>query len=72
LEPGMEIEFVDEESGEPIAGYISEIQPDAVVIDFNHWLAGETLHFDVKVVGVRPALPDEIAHGHAHGDEHHH
>ena len=72
LEPGMEIEFVDEESGEPIAGYISEIQPDAVVIDFNHWLAGETLHFDVKVVGVRPALPEEIAHGHAHGEGHQH
>lgn len=72
LEPGMEIEFVDEDSGEPISGYISEIQPDAVVIDFNHWLAGETLHFEVKVVGVRPALPEEIEHGHAHSEGHHH
>ncbi|MFZ1770445.1 MAG: peptidylprolyl isomerase [Caldilinea sp.] len=72
LEPGMAIEFVDEESGEAVEGFISEIQPDGVVIDFNHWLAGETLYFDVKVVGVRPALPEEIEHGHAHDDEHPH
>ncbi|HQY90960.1 peptidylprolyl isomerase [Caldilinea sp.] len=72
LEPGMAIEFVDEESGEAVEGFISEIQQDGVVIDFNHWLAGETLYFDVKVVGVRPALPDEIEHGHAHDDEHPH
>jgi len=72
LEPGMAIEFVDEESGEAVEGFISEIQQDGVVIDFNHWLAGETLYFDVKVVGVRPALPEEIEHGHAHDDEHPH
>ena len=72
LEPGMAIEFVDEESGEPIEGFISEIQPDGIVVDFNHWLAGETLYFDVKVVAVRPALPEEIEHGHAHGEEHQH
>ncbi|MBE2240254.1 MAG: peptidylprolyl isomerase [Caldilineaceae bacterium] len=70
LEPGMAIEFVDEESGEAVEGFISEIQPDGIVIDFNHWLAGETLYFDVKVVGVRPALPEEIEHGHAHVDAH--
>lgn len=72
LEPGMAVEFFDEENDDTVEGYISEIQPDGVVIDFNHWLAGETLHFDVKVVGVRPALPEEIEHGHAHSDSHHH
>jgi FKBP-type peptidyl-prolyl cis-trans isomerase SlyD len=70
LEPGMMLEFFDEENDETIEGYVSEIQPDGVVIDFNHWLAGETLHFDVKVVAVRPATPDEIEHGHSHGGEH--
>jgi len=36
-------------------------------------LAGESLHFDIEVVGVRPATPDELKHGHAHGpDGHHH
>lgn len=72
LEPGMALEFFDEESNEAIEGFISEIQSDGVVVDFNHWLAGETLHFDVKVVGVRPALPEELEHGHAHGEDHQH
>lgn len=72
LEPGMPLEFIDEEGGEPIEGFISEVRPDGIVVDFNHWLAGETLYFDVKVVGIRPALPEEIEHGHAHGDGHHH
>jgi FKBP-type peptidyl-prolyl cis-trans isomerase SlyD len=72
LEPGMALESFDEENNEAIEGFISEIQPDGVVVDFNHWLAGETLHFDVKVVGVRPALPEELEHGHAHGEGHQH
>ncbi|MFO7632132.1 MAG: peptidylprolyl isomerase [Caldilinea sp.] len=72
LEPGMALEFFDEENNEAIEGFISEIQSDGVVVDFNHWLAGETLHFDVKVVGVRPALPEELEHGHAHGEGHQH
>uniref|UniRef100_A0A7C1JZL1 Peptidyl-prolyl cis-trans isomerase n=1 Tax=Caldilinea aerophila TaxID=133453 RepID=A0A7C1JZL1_9CHLR len=66
LEPGMALEFFDEENNEVIEGYISEIQPNGVVVDFNHWLAGETLYFDVKVVDVRPATPEELEHGHAH------
>lgn len=38
-----------------------------VDVDFNHPLAGRTLVFDVEVVGVRDATPEELAHGHAHG-----
>lgn len=72
LEPGLALEFFDEENDETIEGFVSEIQADGVVVDFNHWLAGETLHFDVKIVGVRPALPEEIEHGHAHSEGHHH
>ncbi|MCS6826499.1 MAG: peptidylprolyl isomerase [Caldilinea sp.] len=72
LEPGMALEFFDEENNQVIEGYISEIQPDGVVVDFNHWLAGETLYFDVKVVDVRPATPEELEHGHAHSGGHSH
>lgn len=46
---------------------IVEIEDDEVVIDGNHPLAGETLHFDVTVVEVRDATQQEIDHGHAHG-----
>ncbi len=48
------------------------IQPDSVKVDANHPLAGQTLNFDVKVVSVRAATPEEIAHRHAHGPGGHH
>ena len=42
------------------------------VLDGNHELAGQRLRFDAKVVDVRPATADEIAHGHLHGPHGHH
>lgn len=51
---------------------ITEVGSDAVKVDGNHPLAGETLQFWVKVVGLRAASPEEIAHGHVHGPGHHH
>lgn len=39
--------------GRPMPVKISEIKKDTVVIDFNHPLAGKTLHFDVEVVEVK-------------------
>jgi len=38
-----------------------------VLVDFNHPFAGKTLTFAVKIVDVREATDEEIAHGHAHG-----
>ena len=34
---------------------VAEIKDDTVVLDFNHPLAGKTLHFDVKVLDIRQA-----------------
>jgi FKBP-type peptidyl-prolyl cis-trans isomerase SlyD len=42
------------------------------VLDGNHPLAGKQLHFDVEVVDVRTATSEEMAHGHVHGEGHHH
>jgi FKBP-type peptidyl-prolyl cis-trans isomerase SlyD len=36
-------------------------------VDTNHPLAGRTVSFEVEVVEVRDATPEEIQHGHAHG-----
>jgi len=36
-------------------------------VDTNHPFAGKTLHFEVDIVDVRHATPEEIDHGHAHG-----
>lgn len=63
---------VHDESGEVLQAYVAEVRDDAVILDFNHPLAGETLHFHVKVLEVRPATPEEIAHGHAHEGGHEH
>jgi FKBP-type peptidyl-prolyl cis-trans isomerase SlyD len=59
-----------DDRGNQITGSVLEIKPDAVVVDFNHPLAGETLYFDGAVVDVREATPQEIAammHGDADG-----
>lgn len=47
--------------------WVTEVSDDKVMVDSNHPLAGETLHFDVEVVEVRDASDEELAHGHAHG-----
>jgi FKBP-type peptidyl-prolyl cis-trans isomerase SlyD len=41
-------------------------------VDTNHPLAGQTLTFDVEVIEVRAATPEEIAHRHVHGPGGHH
>ncbi len=53
--------------GNPVAVTVASVEGDEIEIDGNHALAGKTLHFSVKVVEVRGATEDEIAHGHIHG-----
>lgn len=45
---------------------IKEVAGNEVVLDGNHQLAGQTLHFEIKVVAVRAAELTELAHGHPH------
>lgn len=68
VKPEVGMTFVAEApSGEALPLTVREIRPDAVVVDLNHPLAGQTLHFDVTVRGVRAATPEELQHGHVHG-----
>lgn len=46
---------------------VMKIKGPQVILDGNHPHAGKTLQFALKVLEVRPAAPEEIAHGHAHG-----
>ena len=54
------------ESGEVVEGKVVGMEDDSVEIDFNHPLAGEPLTFDVEIVDIREASPEEKSHGHAH------
>ena len=69
LAVGMALQAQDS-SGHVHTVYVSEVQEDGVMLDFNHPLAGETLHFQAKIAGLRPATDEEMAHGHAHGHSH--
>lgn len=53
--------------GTEVTLWISKIEGAWVHIDTNHPLAGENLHFDIEVLDVRAASPEELSHGHVHG-----
>jgi FKBP-type peptidyl-prolyl cis-trans isomerase SlyD len=68
LEPGMSIDLYDEDADEELEATIEEVDGTAVIVNFNHPLAGETLSFHVRIAGLRPATQEELDHGHAHDD----
>jgi FKBP-type peptidyl-prolyl cis-trans isomerase SlyD len=68
---GTRLPMVDQE-GNHLNGLILDVKEDHVVMDFNHPLAGEDLHFTGKVEGIREASAEEKAHGHAHNPDHNH
>jgi FKBP-type peptidyl-prolyl cis-trans isomerase SlyD len=52
---------------------VAKVGQSVIDVDLNHPMAGRTLVFDIEVVSVREATPEEIDHGHAHepGGHHH-
>lgn len=72
---GMQVrgELPEAQGGHPIAFRVVKVTDEVVTLDGNHPLAGAEIEFRATVLEVRPAAPEEIAHGHAHGpDGHHH
>jgi len=66
LEPGMQV-VLNTNFG-PRAVTIEKVGMSVVDVDLNHPMAGKNLHFDVEIVDVREAKPEEVEHGHVHGD----
>ncbi|KGN76327.1 peptidylprolyl isomerase [Porphyromonas macacae] len=46
--------------GQVLQGNVLEVKDDAVIMDFNHPLAGEDLHFVGEIVDVHEATAEEI------------
>ena len=65
LTPGLEVSARSDEG--TMTFRVVEVSEGGAVLDGNHPLAGQNLHFDVDVLEVREATAEEIAHGHVHG-----
>jgi len=70
LEPGMQV-VLNTNFG-PRAVTIEKVGMSVVDVDLNHPMAGKDLHFDVEIVDVREPTPEELEHGHVHGEGGHH
>jgi FKBP-type peptidyl-prolyl cis-trans isomerase SlyD len=67
IAPGMQFEAHGDDGSQIVT--VVNIAGEDVTIDANHPLAGETLHFDVKVLNIREATGEELEHGHVHAAE---
>ncbi|WP_075182313.1 FKBP-type peptidyl-prolyl cis-trans isomerase [Pantoea sp. 1.19] len=51
--------------GNEMPGVIRDISGESVTVDFNHPLAGQTIHFDIEVLDIDPE--QEASHAHSAG-----
>ncbi len=70
VEEGTEL-TVRDDSGQPRYARIDTVDGDTVTLNFNHPLAGDELHFNVKILNVREPSTEELAHGHVHQEDGH-
>lgn len=70
LKPGTVTQLHTEQGPRPVT--VIKVGGKVVDVDLNHPQAGRTLTFDLEVVEVREATPEEIAHRHVHGPGGHH
>ncbi len=59
LYAGSQIPMSDAQ-GNRMLGVVKEVGADTVKMDFNHPMAGKTLHFAVEVVSVRDVTPEDL------------
>ncbi|MDR3269066.1 MAG: peptidylprolyl isomerase [Tannerella sp.] len=60
IKEGNTVPMMDSE-GQQMNGSVLEVKDDTVLMDFNHPLAGETLHFNGHVLDVHEATAEDIA-----------
>jgi len=62
---------LQDNNGNRFQGQVVSVTEDSVIVDLNHPMAGQALHFKGNILNVRPATPEELSHGHAHGADGH-
>jgi len=62
---------LQDNNGNRFQGQVVSVAEDSVVVDLNHPMAGQELHFKGNILNVRPATQEELSHGHAHGADGH-
>lgn len=67
LEVGEEFHARDGDSA-PVSARITAIEGDRVTVDTNPEYAGKVLEYEGVIHSVRGATPEEIEHGHVHGE----
>lgn len=70
LAPGIAVKI--NTSNGPRDVQVIKVGRYTVDVDTNHPFAGMTLCFEIDIVAVRPASPEELSHGHVHGPGGHH
>jgi FKBP-type peptidyl-prolyl cis-trans isomerase SlyD len=63
---------LQDNNGNRFQGQVVSVTEDSIIVDLNHPMAGQSLHFKGEILNVRPATPEELSHGHAHGPDGHH
>ncbi|MXV15565.1 FKBP-type peptidyl-prolyl cis-trans isomerase [Hufsiella ginkgonis] len=58
---------LQDNNGNQFRGQVTGLTDISVTVDLNHPMAGQDLHFIGKILEVRKATEEELAHGHAHG-----
>lgn len=62
---------LQDNEGNQFKARVADISDSAITVDLNHPMAGQDLHFKGKIMEVREATAEELAHGHAHGADGH-
>ena len=63
---------MSDNQGQRMDGIVKEVTDTTIKMDFNHPLAGVSLHFEGDIVSTRKATAEELEHGHVHGEGGHH
>jgi FKBP-type peptidyl-prolyl cis-trans isomerase SlyD len=60
--------YAEDEAGKPISYRVSAVDGEQVTLDANPKWAGKTLEYSITIHKVREAEPEELEHGHVHGE----